>query len=139
MKSIEEQLILHEGIKLKPYKCSAGKLTIGVGRNLEDKGLTEQEALFLLRNDIAEAELQLAQYDWYTSLSPIRQKVLIDMAVNLGMGGLLQFKRMIAALDRKDYKSAAGEMIDSHWYHHQVGQRGRRLVKMMHTGEDYTI
>lgn len=138
MKSIEDQLILHEDIKLKPYKCPAGKLTIGVGRNLEDKGLTEQEALFLLRNDIAEAQLQLTQYDWYTSLSPIRQKVLIDMAVNLGMAGLLQFKRMIAALNRKDYKSAAGEMVNSHWYG-QVGTRSKRLVKMMATGEDYTI
>lgn len=136
MKSIEEQLILHEGIRLKPYRCKSGKLTIGVGRNLEDKGLTEQEALFLLRNDIAEAELQLTQYDWYTSLSPIRQKVLIDMAVNLGMGGLLDFKRMIAALGRKDYKSAAGEMVNSRWYG-QVGDRGKRLVKMMETGEDY--
>ena len=136
LKSIEEQLILHEGLRLKPYRCKAGKLTIGVGRNLEDKGLTEQEALFLLRNDIAEAELQLTQYDWYTSLSPIRQKVLIDMAVNLGMGSLLDFKHMIAALGRKDYKSAAGEMVNSRWYG-QVGTRSKRLVEMMATGEDY--
>lgn len=63
MNSIEDQLILHERLKLKPYRCSAGKLTIGVGRNLEDKGISEEEALFLLRNDIAEAELQLTQYD----------------------------------------------------------------------------
>ena len=137
MKSIEEQLILHEGLKLKPYRCPAGYLTIGVGRNLETKGLSKEEALFLLRNDIREVTKQLEQYPWFTKLDPVRQKVLIDMAFNLGVTGLLSFKRMIAALERGDYETAANEMLDSLWYQ-QVGKRAERLVEMMRTGEDYT-
>ena len=137
MHSIEDQLILHEGLRLKPYRCTAGKLTIGVGRNLEDKGITHDEAMILLRNDIAEVTAQLERFDWFRALGPVRRKVLVDMAFNLGMAGLLGFQKMIAALARGDYKAAADEMVDSAWYH-QVGTRARRLVEMMRTGEDYT-
>lgn len=164
LKTIEEQLILHEGLRLKVYKCPAGKWTIGVGRNLEAKGLTKEEqekilgtsglsklevidallgmgiskedALFLLANDIADCKRDLERYDWYTKLDPVRQKVLIDMRLNLGMAGLLDFKRMIVALAAQDYEAAAKEMIDSRWYV-QVGNRSKRLVTMMFDGEDY--
>ena len=137
MKSIEEQLILHEGLELKPYRCSAGKLTIGVGRNLEDKGISRGEALFLLRNDIKEVEQALSRYRWYMQLDPVRKKAIVDMAFNLGVSGLLQFQRMIAALEQGDYNAAAFEMLDSRWAR-QVGRRALRLEKMMRTGEDYT-
>lgn len=136
MKSIEEQLILHEGIKLKPYRCPAGKLTIGVGRNLEDKGLSRDEALFLLHNDIREVNNALQAHTWFLRLDRVRQKVLIDMAFNLGLAGLFGFKNMIAYLEVGNYEKAADEMVNSRWYR-QVGDRGKRLVKMMVTGEDY--
>lgn len=136
LKSIEEQLILHEGMKLKPYRCPAGKLTIGVGRNLEDKGLSKQEALFLLRRDIAEITNELRKYPWFKTLDMVRQKVLIDMAFNLGINGLLSFKKMLSYLKAGDYEKAADEMVNSRWYG-QVGDRSKRLVKMMRTGEDY--
>lgn len=136
LKSIEEQLILHEGMKLKPYRCPAGKLTIGVGRNLEDKGLSKQEALFLLRRDIAEITNELRKYPWFETLDMVRQKVLIDMAFNLGINGLLSFKKMLSYLKAGDYEKAADEMVNSRWYG-QVGDRSKRLVKMMRTGEDY--
>ena len=136
MKPIEEQLILHEGLRLKPYRCTAGKLTIGVGRNLDDKGISKEEALFLLRNDIATVTTQLQKYDWYINADPIRQKVLVDMAYNLGVGGLLQFRRMIAAIELGDYGAAADQMLDSRWAE-QVGMRATRLAQMMRTGEDY--
>ena len=136
LKSIEEQLILHEGMKLKPYRCPAGKLTIGVGRNLEDKGLSKQEALFLLRRDIAEVTNELRKYPWFETLDMVRQKVLIDMAFNLGINGLLSFKKMLSYLKAGDYEKAADEMVNSRWYG-QVGDRAKRLVKMMRTGEDY--
>lgn len=135
MKSIEEQLILHEGMKLKPYRCTAGKLTIGVGRNLEDRGISEEEALFLLQNDIENVIKQLERYSWYTGLDPVRQKVIIDMSF-MGMGSLLGFKKMIAALELGDYEEATKEMLDSRWAE-QVGQRAVRLAEMMGTGEDY--
>lgn len=136
MPTIEEQLILHEGMRLKPYRCPAGKLTIGVGRNLEAKGLTKEEALILLRNDIAETTNQLQTYAWYARLDPIRQKVLVDMAYNLGVGGLLKFRKMIAALERGDYEGAADQMLDSRWAE-QVGMRATRLAEMMRSGRDY--
>ncbi len=138
MHSIEDQLILHEGLKLKPYRCTAGKLTIGVGRNLDDKGITHDEALFLLRNDIAEVTAQLERFDWFRTLGPVRRKVLIDMCFNLGIQGLLGFQKMIEALKRADYERAADEMVNSRWYE-QVGERGRRLERMMQTGEDYQV
>ena len=138
MHSIEDQLILHEGLRLKPYRCTAGKLTIGVGRNLDDKGISRDEAMILLRNDIAEVTAQLERFDWFRALGPVRRKVLIDMAFNLGMGGLMGFQKMIEALERGDYERAADEMIYSRWYR-QVGERGRRLERMMRTGEDYQV
>ena len=136
MKSIEEQLLLHEGLRLKPYKDTVGKLTIGVGRNLDDKGISKDEALFLLANDIEAVINQLERYEWYISTDPIRRKVLIDMAVNLGVGGLLKFRKMIAALERGDYEGAADQMLDSRWAE-QVGYRAVRLAEMMRSGEDY--
>lgn len=165
MKSIEEQLILHEGLRLEVYKCPAGYWTVGVGRNLESKplrkkeqeyifkrsglapdevikvlkerGITKNEALFLLREDIADAEKDLQHFDWFPRLDPVRRKVVIDMRYNLGPTRFRQFKRMIAALAAGDYKRAADEMVDSAWYR-QVGTRARRLVEMMRTGKDYT-
>lgn len=136
MHSIEDQLILHEGLRLKPYRCTAGKLTIGVGRNLETRGITYHEAMMLLRNDIEEITGQLEHFAWYQSLGPVRRKVLVDMCFNLGVGGLMGFQKMIEALKRADYETAADEMTDSRWYK-QVGERGRRLERMMRTGEDY--
>jgi len=136
LKSIEEQLVLHEGLRLNPYRCPAGKLTIGVGRNLEDKGISMAEALFLLRNDVEEVRTQLERYPWYTQLDPVRQKVLIDMAFNLGIGGLMQFRKMLAALEAGDYGKTADEMLDSKWAR-QVGKRAQRLAEMMRTGADY--
>ena len=138
MHSIEDQLILHEGLRLKPYRCTAGKLTIGVGRNLDNKGITYDEAMFLLRNDIEEVTRQLELFGWYVALGPVRRKVLIDMAFNLGMAGLMGFKQMIEALKQGDYERAADEMVNSRWYG-QVGERGRRLERMMRTGEDYQV
>ena len=134
--TIEEQLILHEGLKLKPYRCTAGKLTIGVGRNLDDKGISKEEALFLLANDIEDAIKDLSNFDWFEGLDPVRKKVVIDMRYNLGPTRFRQFKRMIAALAAGDYKAAAAEMVNSKWYY-QVGTRARRLMEMMRTGEDY--
>lgn len=164
MKTIEEQLILHEGLYLKPYICPAGYWTIGVGRNLEgvglhrremiemlgddnhtrtevisllkDRGITKDEALVMLGNDIRIAERDLATFPWYANLDPIRRKVMIDMRFNLGPTRFRGFRRMIANLKAGSYSGAADEMIDSKWYH-EVGNRSKRLVEMMRTGQDY--
>jgi lysozyme len=135
--SLVEQLILHEGLKTRVYRCPAGKWTIGVGRNLEDKGISKEEALHLLHNDVKEVDRSLRdRYEWFDELDFVRQKVCVDMAFNLGIGGFSQFKNMIRAIEQKDYVKASEEMKDSAWYR-QGGVRGKRLVEMMRTGEDY--
>jgi lysozyme len=162
--TLEDQLILHEGLKLEAYRCPAGYWTIGVGRNLETKslskgeqqyilgrdgltpqqvinllkqrGITKEEALMLLAHDIQDCEQDLKQFGWFNRLDPVRRKVVLDMRFNLGPGGFRGFRKMIAALERDDYDTAADEMVDSAWYH-QVGNRSKRLVTMMRTGEDY--
>lgn len=165
--SIQEQLILHEGISLKPYKCSAGKWTIGVGRNLEDtglyefekmqilgtyeltrqevidilqvRGLTQEEALYMLDNDIRVIKAELEDgYRWFNFLNEVRQKVIIDMRFNLGSAGFAGFKNMIRQLELENYQRAAEEMKNSRWYL-QVKTRADRLVKMMSTGQDYNL
>lgn len=131
MKSIEEQLIDHEGFEAKVYHCPAGKLTVGVGRNLEDKGITREEALYLLRNDIKECETDLRTiFDNFEGLDDIRKNVLIDMRFNIGPNRFRQFKKMIAAVRQKDFQLAAEEMKDSNWYR-QVGKRAENLCEMM--------
>lgn len=128
------QLTLHEGMRKFPYKCTGGKLTIGIGRNLDDRGITEEEADYLLSNDIDDFEDRLTrEIPWMVGLDPIRQRVLIDMAFNLGVPGLLKFKRTLAAIRGKEYDRAAGMMLDSRWAT-QVGQRAKRLSHMMATG-----
>jgi lysozyme len=130
------QLRLHEGERLKPYRCTAGKLTIGVGRNLEDRGITQAESAMLLTNDIADLERQLqAALPWVSKLDEVRQRVLLDMAFNLGMAGLLSFKRTLGAIEAGQYQQAATMMLDSKWAR-QVGQRAERLSRMMATGKD---
>lgn len=132
---LKTQLILHEDLKLKPYRCTAGKLTIGVGRNLEDRGISKKEALYLLDNDIEEVTGELSRrLPWFADLNGPRKAVLIDMAINLGVDGLMAFKRTLAAIARGDYAEASREMMNSKWYR-QVKSRGVRLVNQMRTGD----
>lgn len=123
-----------EGFKPKPYRCSAGKLTIGYGRNLEDKGLSREEASYLLHEDIRDAIKFLdQQLPWWKSLDgEARQEALVNMAFNLG-GRLLGFKKMLAALKSKDYGRAADEALDSKWAG-QVGQRAQRIARAFREG-----
>ena len=128
------QLTLHEGMRQFPYKCTSGKLTIGIGRNLDDRGITEAEAGFLLGNDIDDFQDRLTrEIPWMVELDAVRQRVLLDMAFNLGVPGLLKFKRTLAAIRGKEYDRAAAMMLDSRWAT-QVGQRAKRLSRMMATG-----
>lgn len=133
--NIEKQLILHEGLRLKPYRDTIkGHLTIGVGRNLDTTGITRDEAIHLLRNDLVRVRRELsAALPFFTRLSPIRRQVLIDMAFNLGTQGLLKFKKMLAAIDRGDYEIASIEMLSSKWAT-QVGKRAQRLALMIRLG-----
>ena len=129
-----ERLIDHEGMVLKPYKDSLGVTTIGIGRNLDDRGITEEEARSLCLNDIAIAEGQLdANLPWWRSLDEARQQVLAEMAFNLGWPRLSKFFRFIEAVQQKDWPRATHEMLDSQW-RRQVGKRAITLSDAMLKG-----
>jgi len=124
---------------LKLYTDSVGKLTIGVGRNLSDGGISETEALFMLGNDMAKASLELdKQIPWWKNVDEIRQLVLCDMCFNMGWGnnihGLSSFPNFLEAVRTGHYEDAAKHGLDSHWAQ-QVGRRATRLMKMMSTGQ----
>jgi lysozyme len=130
-----EQLVEHEGCELKPYRDTSGKWTIGIGRNLDDKGISRREALMMASNDIAEIEPQLEALAVWSTLTDARQRVLADMAFNLGFRGLMKFARMLKALESGDYEAAADEMLASRWAG-QVKGRAQTLARMMRTGSD---
>ncbi len=136
IEAMTAQLIEHEGLRLKPYRCPAGKLTIGIGRNLDDRGISEQEAAVLCRNDIDGAERDLDRnVPWWRELSAVRQMALVDMCLNLGWPRLSGFKRMLAALERANYETAADEMLDSKWARQDVQpERSQRLARIMREG-----
>lgn len=132
---LAEQLKKHEGLRLKPYIDTVGKLTLGIGRNLEDKGVTEQEALFMLNNDVDYFYSKLCQrIDWMKNLDDARQNVLVNMAFNLGITGLMTFKKMLLACEHGNFKIAATEMLNSKWAE-QVGYRANELAEQMRTGQ----
>ncbi len=129
-----QQLKRHEGIKCDLYVCTAGKQTIGVGRNLDDLGISEDEAMYLLDNDIKRVGKELdAKVSFLSKLSENRKVVLMNMTFNLGINRLLKFQNMFSALEDQDYQKAADEMLDSRWAS-QVGDRANELAEMMLAG-----
>jgi lysozyme len=130
------QLITHEGRRRFAYMDTVGKVTVGVGRNLSDKGLSDDEILYLLNNDIDECVADLATFPWFANLDAIRQRVMVDFRFNVGPKGLRNFKGLLRALESGNYIDAAKHLRDSLWYR-QVKTRGVRLVQMMRTGQEF--
>ena len=151
-----EKLISHEGLKLQVYKDTLGIDTIGIGRNLEDRGITQEElddldiptiehvyeygiteadAVYLATNDVQIVEEELVRaHPCVDSLDAVRQLIVIDMAFNMGVPRLCKFKNMWAAIHNEDYPTAAKEMLDSRWAS-QVKGRATKLANAMHNGE----
>jgi len=126
-----EALKADEGYRPHPYRCTAGKVTIGYGRNLDDKGITKDEAVYLLTKDIVDADKELYKaFPFIVELSYARQAVLINMCVNMGITRLKKFKRMWVEIEGKMFSRAALEMLDSRWSQ-QVGDRAKRLAAIM--------
>jgi len=126
----ERLLIHHEGLRTKPYLCSAGKLTIGVGRNLEANGVSVDEAIGLMRNDLARCRGELDKSGFGNDIGLVRQTVLRNMLFNLGLTRFFQFEKMLMAVQAKDWERVAAEMLNSEWAR-QVGDRATRLAEMM--------
>lgn len=155
-KQLLENLKLDEGLRLKPYLCPAEKKTIGIGRNIEDvgftdeevtflgldqrnidDGITEEEAIYLCRNDIERChrEAQRICTDFESHPDDIK-RVLLNMLFNLGETRFRQFRKMIAAIEKRNYSEAADEAKNSRWYN-QVGDRAGRIVETMRLVESY--
>lgn len=135
MNKLKSQLIRDEGFSGKPYRDTVGKLTIGYGRNLDDVGISRLEADLMLEHDIKTVMDKLEKYDWYREQNQARQRALINMAFNMGVAGLLGFKKMIAALRFGNYKEAAKQILDSK-YAYQVGVRALRIAEIIKKGTD---
>ena len=128
-------LIKHEHYEQFPYTDTTGNLTIGIGRNISVRGVSLNEALSLLDDDLAWHTAKLMQFcSWFAKLDDNRQIAVIDMAFNLGLQGFLGFQDTISALEALDYERAAKAMLDSLWAH-QVGQRAIDLAYIIRTGE----
>jgi len=138
METIQAMITRHEGKEHFPYTDTVGKLTIGVGRNLSDNGLSDDEVLYLLNNDIVIAQEELNRmFPWFIELGVVRQNALTDMMFNIGLTRLLTFKKFLAAMSKEDYITAAAEMLDSKWAK-QVGYRATDLANMIRTGVQET-
>jgi len=131
---LKAQLRRHEGLRFKPYKDTVGKLTIGVGRNLDDKGISEQEADFLLENDIQDACIDASTLPGFDSAGSVRQCVLVNMVFNMGIYRVRKFSRMLAAVALQNWHEAAEQMLSSLWAD-QVGDRAKELAEQMRTGQ----
>ena len=133
---LRQQLVRHEGYRQYVYADSLGYWTVGIGRCLHEgkgKGLTREEAEYLLTHDIQDAREELEHLDWYRKLDSVRQCAMVNMAFNLGFDGLLKFKKMIAAAKKKNYGLMAKEIIDSE-YRYQVGDRAVEISEQIRTG-----
>lgn len=132
---VQDLLLRHEGLRLKPYLDSRGFATIGVGRCLETQGISQEEAMYLLNRDIIRVHNEChGAFTWFSTLNHARKAVIISMVFNLGLEGVKGFRRTLECLDHQDYQGAASEMLRSEWST-QVGARALELAKMMRTGD----
>jgi len=131
-KTIIEKVKRHETWRSKPYRCSAGKLTIGWGTMIEEISKSEGELFLLSRlNDIF--EYALPQLSEYKTLNIARKLVYLDMLYNLGFTGFMGFKKMRNRIQAGNWHGAANEIENSKYYK-QVGLRGKENADMMRFG-----
>jgi len=144
LSTLPDLLERHEGLRLKPYDDVTGKplqngdglkgkLTIGIGRNLTDVGITRVEAIELLKVDVSKAKQQARRYKWFTSLNKARQACIVSMVFN--MGSIEGFRKMRAAIAVKNWTEAVAQMHDSRWATQIGAKRLADLTGMMQTGK----
>ena len=135
MNKLIEQLKIHEGFRSNVYTCSGGKKTVGYGRNLQDIGISEEEAEMLLKNDIYEATNQLLNaFPFMATFSDARISAMINFTFNVGIGTVKTFTKSIDALKKEDFNLAADMMLDSRWAN-QVGDRAIQITEQIRTSK----
>ena len=133
MDNLIKMLRSHEGVRPTVYLDSIGIETIGVGRNLKDIGLSEDEIDYLLVNDINRCKAEAKAFDWYDDLNTVRREAILNLLFNLGRPRFLGFKKAIEALNINDYEESAAQFWDSRW-RKQVGKRAEDICHMIRTG-----
>ena len=133
MSNVKDWIKKCEGFRSHLYKDTVNKWTVGYGRNIEDNGISKEEADFLFDNDFNRCQKELAPFPWYVNQPQNVQDALMNMCFNLGIARLLGFRKMIMALTAKDYTKAAIEALDSKWAN-QVGQRAKDVALMIKQG-----
>jgi lysozyme len=137
MSKLTEMLRRHEGVETHAYKCTSGKITVGVGRNIDPDGglgLSDDEIDVLLENDIDRSIKELgAAFNWFSDLNEARRDAMIDLAFNMGLTRLNGFKKALAAMAEANYDTAAAEFMDSKWAS-QVKDRAIEICAMIKTG-----
>lgn len=134
MSRLTEMLSRHEDDRLMPYLDDEGNTTIGTGRNLSARGISEDERKLMLQNDEVWVRRELSAFSFWAGLDEVRQDAIADLYFNIGKSRFLGFAKLIAALNRKDWDSAASEMLNSKWAA-QVKGRAVELAAMVKTGE----
>ena len=129
---LSDRIKLSEGLRLLPYTCPTGHLTIGYGHNLE-RPISQRAAQVILDDDLAAAREDAAKIPEYRDLDPVRRDVLVDMTYNMGLPAVMQFHGMRAALAAQNWQEAGREMLDSLWAR-QVGKRAQELSAIMVRG-----
>lgn len=128
---VKDLIRKHEGLRLLPYLCTSGKITIGYGRNLEDVGITPQEAEIMLVTDLNRCLTDLNRlFPDFLGYPQEVKAVLTDLLFNLGTSRFLTFKKFIEAIRQKDYQRACEEMKDSKWYS-QVTNRAEEDIRIL--------
>ena len=129
-----EDLKRDEGFRQFPYKCPSDKLTIGIGRNIEDNGITEEEAEYLCHNDVGRCVAEAREiFPAFPILPDNVKRAVINMLFQLGRTRFTGFKKMIAALRERDYERAAVEALDSRWAK-QTPRRAERVASLIRKG-----
>lgn len=135
MAKLEELIRLNEKEKLFPYKDTVGKLTIGIGHNLTDKGISRAVSAMIFQEDLDEAKSTLFKaFPWVTKLDEVRYAALVDMTFNMGINSLKKFVTSMPFIRDGNYKQAAITLRKSLWYR-QTESRGVKITKMIETGE----
>ena len=120
-----------EGFRSKPYKCTAGRLTVGYGTNL-DVGISQAQAEAIMVYEVERLFTMLASnLKFFNRLKPKQRVGLVNMAYQLGLNGLLGFKKALAALEQGSLKKAEVEFYDSKWAKSDSPARAKRVIKQI--------
>ena len=137
MDQLTKIIIQHEKKEKSAYQDSLGFWTIGIGRLIDARknaGLSEDEMLYLLNNDLGQCEIELSHFKWFMSLDHVRGDVMVELCFNIGLSGVLQFHQMISSIENKDYAAASMHLLNSLWAKQVKAERADNMAARLKDG-----